>query len=367
MLQVILLTENEYLRAAEFLSEVDFVVVNPKSKDPFLWERRFRWWWDKNPAFKPGMERGWCLKDNDKIVGFIGVIPSKFQLSGRETTVLNGTTWAVLPEYRQYSMQLLAKQLNTDKDTLFFNTTMNELSLGIIKACKFRLLPRGLSKENKKHQSVIFLKPENVVQKKLKSSFLANSAGKLIDIYQFFKINKIKNSNLADINIIDTADSYFDKLWEKTKNCFQNTNIRNQEFIKWHCFVNEDFKKTCFGYFKGQTLLGYIIFSNNEYLFYSRGLKVFECLDLWFDFKTLDHSTIGSLLNYALCYAKERDCDLMLFHHFNKLVSTLFKQIGLLSFTFGERRDYFYGSAEIIKNINSENSYFSYMQGDYGL
>ncbi len=40
-------------------------------------------WWDLNPAYDDAFTRGWLLREQGEIVGFLGSIPWKFQLGGQ--------------------------------------------------------------------------------------------------------------------------------------------------------------------------------------------------------------------------------------------------------------------------------------------
>ena len=97
----------DYSDLALFLSE-EF--VEGLSQD--YWMSRFRFWWDNNPAFSEDMEKGRLLLVDEKIVGFLGIIPTLMLCFEAEKKVFNLTTWVVKPDYRSLSMQLLFYLMN---------------------------------------------------------------------------------------------------------------------------------------------------------------------------------------------------------------------------------------------------------------
>ena len=69
--------------------------------NPEHWRARLRWWWEDNPAFSEELGRGWILRNQGKIVGFMGSIPARFVANGVETIAFGGTTWRVLAQVQR--------------------------------------------------------------------------------------------------------------------------------------------------------------------------------------------------------------------------------------------------------------------------
>ena len=76
--------------------------------------------------------------------------------------------------------------------------------------------------------------------------------------YIFIRLLMIKKDTSAVRLIID-IESDFDLLWEKTKNKYLNTSVRNKETIKWYYECNNVFKKHIFGYYERNVLETFII------------------------------------------------------------------------------------------------------------
>ena len=326
----------------------------PYSKDFSL--KGFQVWWDENPAFSGNMERGWILRDKQKIVGFMGLIPSPFQIFGKEIVVINATTWFVHPEYRSESLQFLIKSINYAKDSIYFVTTPSDRVVEILKKLRFHSIPRSTCK-----RSFIIIDFENVLKAKLGQSILNKFTAKIISpflaITQSIRLKKTTLEEINRVKRIRKADSTFDDLWEKTKHVFPTTNIRNAETINWCCFNSNQNEKVVFGYYLNGQLLGYVIFKDPRL----KSMNILECSDLWVfpDASQATHALINAAYNYGL----EKKYDCILFPHFNLKLESAFNKVGLFSMEDKNCNEYFKIKPEWFEKINDSNSYFV-IQGD---
>ena len=105
-LEIKAIVKSDYNPLSEFLSNFN----NKKTENKKYWIDKLNYWWEQNPAFSESIVRGWVIKkkDSDTILGFIGNIPSYFNLEGKETIVCNATTWRVDLKYRNQSLILLS-------------------------------------------------------------------------------------------------------------------------------------------------------------------------------------------------------------------------------------------------------------------
>ena len=71
--------------------------------------------------------------------------------------------------------------------------------------------------------------------------------------------------------------------------------------INWYCFSSPDFEKTLLGYFDGDRLAGYIVFLSVE----RRGMRFFECVDLWIEPGPRREVVLGALVEKARRFAEE--------------------------------------------------------------
>ena len=361
MAEVFSVTPDDINELSLFLSNIQAETT----RDQEYWLDIFNLWWNNNPAFSTNVERGWILREKGEIVGFLGILPTGFQLLGEKITVLNSTTWEVLPEYRNESIRLLFKQINASKDTILFNTTANKGVVKILKSLKFQLLPRGKNTPNRNKISLVIVNFENVLKSKLDSNSLIRSIMKLcipiLRIFNSLYLRKLRKSELTNVKQVTKADSLFDQLWESTKRVYPNTNIRTADVINWCCFEKEDSKKRLFGYYKNNQLLGYMICRSHK----PEKVRIFECIDLWFD-PTAKH-VIGSLINFTIKYARENSLDIIILPHFNSEIGEYFRGLGLFTVKFPLNIEYFKVNAKMNDRINETNSYFVGLQGDYSL
>ncbi len=369
--KIALVSNQEYNNLALFLAS------QLAQLDYAFWMKRFKSWWDDNPAYSSANSvRGWVAKKEGRIVGFIGNIPTKFQLSNKEVLAFNGTNLVVAPDYRRYSIKLFLNQVNYSP--IVFMTTPSDPTIPIFSTFKVPLLPRGI--EGKYHRkSIVVLSFKNLLKKKLSQSFRSRSFYKyslilfenLLDIpilnrgiaaslqlffrtYQFIRLRSLKKTDGLVVKQVTEADSSFDKLWERTKHIYPNTNIRTAETINWY-LTKTNRKIVLFGCYSRDILMGYIICK----IYNSK----IECIDLWID--PARNEVLDSLILFAIGYAKKDGLSLLIFPHFNRRLGEEYIKRGLITVYFDERKDYF--RVNIPAVIDESNSYFVGLQGDHDL
>jgi len=339
----------------------DYLASFPEeTKDPLLWRDRFRLWWDENPAFSNGFERGWLVKNENEIVGFLGSFPSSFQLSGEATVVHNATTWRVSPPYRNFSLRLLSQQMNQAKDSLLFNTTPNEPVIRVLRSLKFRAIQRGDQKN-----SLLITNFEKVLDSSLGRNGATRLLAKILAPFlrgiQDRRLGFSKEEENFKVEEIDQAHRAFDELWERTKGRYAHTNIRSACAINWYCSGSPYFKKKLFGVFRGETLLAYMIFVTSQ----NQGLKVLDCVDFWGDFR--ERQAVKALVRMLKAYAEKHAFDGVKFPGFSKEVGNLFKALGLFQSKPKERFEFFKAPSTQRIPMVEDNTYFPYSIGDRGL
>jgi hypothetical protein len=361
MPQILSLMKQDYDELSCFLSRP----LWPWAIGRAMWLSRFHLWWDDNPAFGDDATRGWLLKENNEIVGFYGIIPSRFQCLGKEMIAFSATSWYVLPAYRNQSLQLLYKIMNASRETILFSTTPSDNVIRVRNLLKFKLIPKGPNIQNATSARSILLNFEKVFILKAGKNLFSRIAAKLLNpffnIYQAVRLWDLRKSDIRNVKEVIKANSSFNRLWEKTKTMYLNTNVRTAEVLNWYCFGKKGFEKKLFGYFENDNLRGYIICREKE----RKSLRILECLDLWIDYDS--DFIISALVNYVWHFAEKNPIDLVIFPHFTDSLDRHLKNIGLMTTQLGPRRDYFKCQEEISNNVNESNSYFVGAQGDYGL
>ena len=360
MTEILTVTSTEIEELSSFLAHFE-----DETRDELYWMNRFNLWWENNPAFEENIERGWILRDGGKIAGFLGNIPTRFQLLGEEETVFNSTTWRVLPEYRNRSMSLMSKLINTAKKSILFNTTPTSDVVKIMEALRFRILPRCSSSRSTNQISLLIVDFKNIAAEKLRDKIFSKTLSRLsapvLKGYQAIRISKIRSSEITNVKRILKADNTFDELWMRIKDTYLNTNIRTAKIVNWYCFNKIDSDKKLFGYYRNNKLLGYIVCWKSK----ASKLKEFECLDLWIDWA--ESNVLHALIGFTAKYAQENLYDVVTFPHFTSQIGKNLKDLGLLSIKVSPKKEYFKINRKLDDRITEANSYFVGIQGDYSL
>ena len=90
-------------------------------------------WLEKKPNL------GFVLTAGDEIVGFLGAVYARRQISGQSCVTCNFTSWYILPKYRGWGPMLLAAALR-DHDVCYTNLTPSPTSARMCEAMGFRHL-----------------------------------------------------------------------------------------------------------------------------------------------------------------------------------------------------------------------------------
>ncbi len=99
------------------------VATEPRPMSAETWGRRLVHWWNDNPFASLRSERGWVLRHESRIVGFLGLIPTCYAVNGRSTSAVIASTWRVDEPHRNASLPMLVKFRRLAADTLIADTT----------------------------------------------------------------------------------------------------------------------------------------------------------------------------------------------------------------------------------------------------
>jgi len=212
--------DSDYDRIADFHSTFP---EDNRSSDK--WKELINYWWDQNPAYSKGYPRGVvALKDN-KIIGFVGNIPTRMLLSGKEIVVFNGAMWRVLPEHRRISMDIAAKNDELTYGYVRFSTTWLEKLNKVLKIYKWSQFTcaddwyyyLGNSQYLSKSKIIHIIA---ILQKIL-----------VVGLNSLLMILPKQVSIRADVK--NTMSKEVDKLWSLHKDEFQFTNVRDSRYLNW--------------------------------------------------------------------------------------------------------------------------------------
>ncbi len=166
-----------------------------------------------------------------------------------------------------------------------------------------------------------------------------------------------------NVRELHRADETFDDLWDRTKDRCPSTHVRSAEAINWYCFSLPESEKTLLGYFEGDRLAGYIVFLATE----RRGMRFFECVDLWIEPGPKREVILGALIEKARQCAVKGSFDRMYLPHFDRPTAAAYGRLGLLKMTSQRRPGLYRGPSELMHQMAPANSYLVLAEGDYGL
>ena len=357
-----MMTRIEPMQLGDYQSTAEFLAKN-WDKDISYWLNRFKYLWDKNPAFPEDPHRGYVVKKNGNIAGFCGYFPTKFLLNKREAIASNGFGLVVDPMLSGSGLgvKLKYKHAQLSKDKISFATTANASSLKINYAMGYRLMPRGIEDYNL--YSVVPITYWGTLKLFFYYSKLSRSVytlKKLISNLGIIK-NKLKYSNsiISNVENVDNAGQEFDDLWENTKHLYSNTNIRNSDIINWYLLKTHKVNREMYAYYFNNEVYGYIIVKESAF----RRIRYMLCIDLWVR-KEMDQKVISSLIYYAKKQAINKNCHALLIPIFSIYISLILDKLGLLKLVGGKRNDMYMINKKLAVNITENNSYFTLMHGD---
>lgn len=339
----------------KFLVDFDY---NLRNYD--YWLARLNHWWKDNPSFNDTAIKGWVLKNNNEIVGFMGHIPSKFKFLDKEIDIHCGSSWYVKEEFRGKSMGLFFELIGISNESIIFTTTPSKMVMDILPRFGFQIV----SDKDYTYNYIIIINYFNYLRLRLKKYFKSNLISKIcshvLKLYDKNRNSLFFKSLSTNVKILNHADERFDNLWENTNKYYSNTNVRTSSIINWYCFGNKFHKKKLFGYFEDNKLVGYSIFILKE-----KKLKDFELIDIWFDPKK--EESIIQLIKYAYDYGYKKRYDRILLSNLPLSVERIFLKYKFYKSRKILNRRFYRVNREYKDDYMESSKYLVGSQGDYGL
>jgi hypothetical protein len=327
-----------------------------------LWRRRFNLWWEANPSFGPETPRGWVLKNaNGKIVGFLGNIPRRFRASGKDVRGYCATTWRVLPEFRNSSVQLYAEHLKAGAGTFLFNTTPNQSVVKVLDYLKYQSMAASRSGQT----YLLPINPSTVSGTYFQHAGMSSILSALGSA-ALRNVTHVPNALLTlkrdgKVRLIEGAMDYFDGLWNRTQDSVAYTSVRTSDQIAWMCFGEAARRKTVFGFLDDRGLEAFATFRDSEW----RGLRVLEAFDMWP--ASAQESVVSALLAGARDHARQSGYDLLMLHDYSEGIASLLRKVGLMFRTPNPARQFYKPTASDSPAMTAANSYLTGIDGDAGL
>ncbi len=203
------------------------------------WERI----WKKNPYLietNKDWPIGWVIEDQHTIVGHLSNIPTNYFYKNKHYFGSIISCWVVEPKYRLYSIKLIQKFHNQDKNDFFIATTSNIKTAKTLNAFGWQVMPE--LNFNSKLNFVFDIKKVFAAYLKKRSSlgfYFSKPLSVLANFLFKKKLNRWKNFQLEEkFDYYQKFDSDFDNLWQKLKEKERNLFLLNREskWLNWHLY-----------------------------------------------------------------------------------------------------------------------------------
>lgn len=97
--------------------------ADPQGLDARVWRGRLAHWWDENPFSPLCPARGWVLRQEGRLVGFMALIPVCYAVQGRPEPAYMVSTWRIDAPHRNASLPMFMKLRRLGEQHLVVDTT----------------------------------------------------------------------------------------------------------------------------------------------------------------------------------------------------------------------------------------------------
>ena len=118
---------------------LDFLVSSPgRSLPKDLWRRRLTHWWIENPDAYDSSPKGWTLRHQNGIVGFLGCVPIAYEIGGMLLDAVAVSTWRVLDAHRSQSLRLFMPLFQLSRKIMVLNTSPSPVVEAVLARSAFK-------------------------------------------------------------------------------------------------------------------------------------------------------------------------------------------------------------------------------------
>ena len=292
----------------------DFIHKEWKKDHPITNKLLFDWQYKGYGYNKPCSK---ILFINDKIHGFLGGIPSKYQIPGIDepVTSVSLAVWIVSKEYQQTGVGMLLLKKMLEEFNFCLTVGLNQQVKPIYTKLKFDYTPAY-------KRYVLPLNPEEYFN-------ILKFQPDIKEIISWYN-NITFCDSIIEPSELDSA--YCEKLWLKYNNKNYLTLYRNAEFWDWRYKHNTGFN---YLHFKPDNYDGLIVSRVEEIISEEpnlNGKKVFRLIELVSDINNSEniHNIINKLLLPVLSWAKAKGCIATDFQCSSDYYKDIFIQAGFL-------------------------------------
>lgn len=276
----------------------------------------YQHFWLNNPARTPDHPLGWIIEcPKEGVVGFVGLIPIRIQISGKEILGGGTSSFAVLPEYRVYSLALLKKVLGWGEKHFLLDTTSSPVGNQLHQKLKVGFNKIPIKKLD--YYMLWVMRPEVFVRWALSRSswqrwltvvdlkpfsFLLTAAA----IVRFARHRTLHFEEARfPVEQLTVFTDEFSRFWSDHKDQYGVTTVRDQAFLQWRYLDAPPilgFTRVFACRANGQ-LQGYLALLERKR---QEGICPghFRVLDVFYDRRKPE--VVRSLMNHAYEFAKTR-------------------------------------------------------------
>ena len=269
--------------------------------------------WLENPARTSDHVFGWVLESSiDGIVGFVGLIPVRMEIGGREIVGAAGNGFCVMPAHRGQSLRLYKQIMDWGDKHFLLTTTANPMSGKLNSLFGMEKIPVM----NFDRYFLWLIRPEVLVRRALDKakwpifSYLIS----LAPISWMFKVAALvafrNNMRLRfptgtlSVEVVREITEEFGQFWEYHKKEYGVTAIRDQKYLQWRYFGMPPFLGTnhMLACRVNGLLKGYIVVMEISSAETSCAPGRFRVVDIFYDLKMQE--VFDALMNHAYEFAK---------------------------------------------------------------
>jgi hypothetical protein len=327
----------------DLISLSEFLPLGFPATTKEFWIPQFNFWWTSNPAYNNKIPRGWVLEKDSIIVGFIGNIPLKVLVHGKESIAAACNSWYVDSSVRGiFSLMLFNEYLKQKNVCFFLFKQENESLTKILHKYKFKdyILP----KSQKEYAYILDKKKVRIVIKKFlftrkisKVSDLMNILKRLKPLFFAYLYQKpiIEESVLPKeyiSSLCTSCDDAFLGLWKPYLNSCDVALSHDKNTLKWLFFQSSKFnKRTVIQCHKSldKTLAGYMVFDILQKEPSASGSM--QLVDMCI--KNNNPQTLKSIISFAIEMGKQNNIALLIVWANSREIEKFFQR------TFTLRRD----------------------------
>lgn len=307
-------TKEDTLQIADMLREEGLSL--PSKNDSHLvkkhWERLF----ELNPFYKVFPKKefiGWVMFDNNKVVGFFGVIPRIYILNNQPVEVYVGSNLGIVKAYRKFAYLICEPFFNMNPESIKITTTAIDSTGKIFKMFKGKVYPDA----DIINTLFIPFRFENLILTKFKLfDKKYNFLRKTLSIFNYFNPAFIKSfffkSNIIS-ELVNSIPDEFDIFWQTyLKNYSGFIASRDLDSMRWvYEDVRNDNRKKIFLYRNKQNgdIIAYASLIE-EPISLNKNLIRYKIADLLY----LDPNHKKSIIKHLIKFCISQRADLLEFH-----------------------------------------------------